>query len=101
MRESRGKAKQYTTINGRTVVVKDAFVYSNKGCFSIFRSKGEVLTFYHRLQDAQPGAVVGRYNLVSRLARASAMVGILHLEASVGNIRRDQDYTSHPPTATP
>jgi hypothetical protein len=31
MRENRGKAKQYTTINGRTVVVKDAFVYSNKG----------------------------------------------------------------------
>jgi len=31
MRESRGKAKQYTTVNGRTVVIKDAFVYSNKG----------------------------------------------------------------------
>ncbi|PBP24502.1 VPS9 domain protein [Diplocarpon rosae] len=31
MRESRGKAKQYTTVNGRTVVVKDAHVYSNKG----------------------------------------------------------------------
>ncbi|KAM3075957.1 hypothetical protein ACMFMG_006531 [Clarireedia jacksonii] len=31
MRENRGKAKQYTTINGRTVVVKDAYVYSNKG----------------------------------------------------------------------
>lgn len=35
MRENRGKAKQYTTINGRTVVVKDAFVYSNKGRASI------------------------------------------------------------------
>ncbi|KAE8452307.1 hypothetical protein EG329_001007 [Mollisiaceae sp. DMI_Dod_QoI] len=31
MRENRGKAKQYTTLNGRTVVVKDAYVYSNKG----------------------------------------------------------------------
>ncbi|KAF8865566.1 hypothetical protein BDZ45DRAFT_612105 [Acephala macrosclerotiorum] len=31
MRETRGKAKQYTTLNGRTVVVKDAYVYSNKG----------------------------------------------------------------------
>lgn len=30
-RESRGKAKQYTTINGRTVIVKDNFVYTNKG----------------------------------------------------------------------
>ncbi|KAI9644621.1 hypothetical protein NHQ30_006643 [Ciborinia camelliae] len=31
IRENRGKAKQYTTVNGRTVVIKDAFVYSNKG----------------------------------------------------------------------
>jgi hypothetical protein len=31
MRENRGKAKQFPTINGRTVVVKDNFVYSNKG----------------------------------------------------------------------
>ncbi|RDW89065.1 hypothetical protein BP6252_01097 [Coleophoma cylindrospora] len=31
MRESRGKAKQYTTVNGKTVVIKDAYVYSNKG----------------------------------------------------------------------
>lgn len=31
VRESKGKAKQYSTVNGRTVVVKDAFVYSNKG----------------------------------------------------------------------
>lgn len=31
MRESRGKAKQYTTVNGKTVVIKDAHVYSNKG----------------------------------------------------------------------
>lgn len=30
-RETRGKAKQFTTANGRTVIVKDAFVYSNKG----------------------------------------------------------------------
>jgi hypothetical protein len=30
-RDNRSKAKQFTTLNGRTVVVKDAFVYSNKG----------------------------------------------------------------------
>lgn len=30
-KESRGKAKQYSTANGRTVIIKDAFVYSNKG----------------------------------------------------------------------
>ncbi|KAL8652967.1 MAG: hypothetical protein Q9226_004048, partial [Calogaya cf. arnoldii] len=31
VRDSRGKAKQYNTINGRTLVIKESFVYSNKG----------------------------------------------------------------------
>lgn len=31
LRELRGKARQYNTLNGRNVVIKDAFVYSNKG----------------------------------------------------------------------
>ena len=31
VRDSRGKAKQFITINGRTIVVKESFVYSNKG----------------------------------------------------------------------
>lgn len=35
VRESKGKAKQYTTINARTVVIKDTFVYSNKGFKSL------------------------------------------------------------------
>lgn len=39
MRENRGKAKQYTTVNGRTVVVKDAYVYSNKGLFNDLKRK--------------------------------------------------------------
>ncbi|TGZ79736.1 hypothetical protein EX30DRAFT_320981 [Ascodesmis nigricans] len=30
-RETRGKPRQFTTFNGRTVVVKDSWVYSNKG----------------------------------------------------------------------
>jgi hypothetical protein len=34
MRENRGKAKQFTTINGRTIVVKDNFIYSNRGGFN-------------------------------------------------------------------
>ena len=34
LRDSRGKAKQFTTVNGRTVVIKDALVYSNKGGLS-------------------------------------------------------------------
>ena len=31
VRDSRGKAKQFNTINGKTLVVKESFVYSNKG----------------------------------------------------------------------
>ncbi|RYP46321.1 hypothetical protein DL768_007457 [Monosporascus sp. mg162] len=31
LREVRGKARQYSTLNGRSVVIKDATVYSNKG----------------------------------------------------------------------
>ncbi|KAI9788321.1 MAG: hypothetical protein M1816_007007 [Peltula sp. TS41687] len=31
IRDSRSKAKQFHTLNGRTVVIKEAFVYSNKG----------------------------------------------------------------------
>lgn len=33
VRDSRGKARQFTTVNGRTVMVKESFVYSNKGIF--------------------------------------------------------------------
>lgn len=31
VRESKGKAKQVTTANGRTVIIKENSVYSNKG----------------------------------------------------------------------
>lgn len=31
VRDIRGKARQFTTINGRIIMVKESFVYSNKG----------------------------------------------------------------------
>jgi hypothetical protein len=31
IRDNRGKAKSYTTVNGRTVIIKENMVYSNKG----------------------------------------------------------------------
>lgn len=31
LREMRGKAKQYNTINGRNIVIKDNVIYTNKG----------------------------------------------------------------------
>ncbi|KAI0399121.1 hypothetical protein F4802DRAFT_603292 [Xylaria palmicola] len=39
LREWRGKAKQYATVNGRSVVIKDAFVYSNKGFKTLAQSQ--------------------------------------------------------------
>lgn len=33
LREMRGKANVYTTINGRSIVIKDNIVYSNKGTY--------------------------------------------------------------------
>ncbi|KAF1835486.1 hypothetical protein BDW02DRAFT_578714 [Decorospora gaudefroyi] len=57
-RETRGKAKQFTTANGRTVIVKDAFVYSNKGFKTL--NQAQLLTdsiFYPDSFDAQPWLV--------------------------------------------
>ena len=31
IRDNRGKAKSYTTVNGRTVIIKENMLYSNKG----------------------------------------------------------------------
>ena len=31
VRDTRGKAKSFTTLNGRTVIIKENMVYSNKG----------------------------------------------------------------------
>ncbi|WYZ42732.1 hypothetical protein EsH8_VI_000431 [Colletotrichum jinshuiense] len=39
LRELRGKAKQYQTINGRTIVIKDNHVYSNKGFKSLAQAQ--------------------------------------------------------------
>ncbi|KAF2401167.1 hypothetical protein EJ06DRAFT_548322 [Trichodelitschia bisporula] len=57
-RDSRSKAKQYATLNGRSVIVKDAFVYSNKG----FKSLNQVqllhdVIYYPNHPDAQPWLV--------------------------------------------
>jgi hypothetical protein len=37
IRDTRGKAKSFTTINGRTVIIKENMVYSNKG--KVLRSR--------------------------------------------------------------
>lgn len=57
-RETRGKAKQFTTANGRTVIVKDAFVYSNKGAteFERYRENGTLTD--GRIQDLEPSSAL-------------------------------------------
>ena len=35
LRDGKGKAKQFTTLNMKTVIIKDNFIYSNKGIFSL------------------------------------------------------------------
>jgi hypothetical protein len=44
IRDNRGKAKSYTTVNGRTVIIKENMVYSNKGTTHGHHSPGQTLT---------------------------------------------------------
>lgn len=53
VRENKNKAKQYSTINGRTVVVKDNFVYSNKGFKTLNQAQLLSDTIYY--PDASDG----------------------------------------------
>jgi ankyrin repeat protein len=50
LREIRGKAKQLSTVNGRSVIIKDSFVYSNKGEWNMLRTPA-----YQSLSNALPG----------------------------------------------
>ncbi|KAI9775849.1 MAG: hypothetical protein M1835_005673 [Candelina submexicana] len=54
VRDTRGKARQFTTVNGRTVVVKDTFVYSNKGFKTLNQAQllNDVI-YYPDILDAQ------------------------------------------------
>lgn len=54
VRENKSKAKQYSTFNGWTVVVKDAFVYSNKGFKTLNQAQLlQDFIYYPDLSDGQ------------------------------------------------
>ena len=58
VRDSRGKAKQFNTVNGRTVIVKESFVYSNKGgrCqaeLGMPQKPSNILSGFRNLNQAQ------------------------------------------------
>ncbi|KAL4879497.1 hypothetical protein BJY04DRAFT_229051 [Aspergillus karnatakaensis] len=58
VRDGRGKAKQVTTANGRTVIIRDNSVYSNKGFKSL--SQAQLLSdalYYAPTNDSQPWLV--------------------------------------------
>ncbi|KAI7395279.1 hypothetical protein KC328_g5787 [Hortaea werneckii] len=63
MRENKARAKQYPTINGRTVVIKDTFAYSNKGFKTLNQAQ--------LLQDAiyYPDAADGQQWLIYYISR--------------------------------
>ncbi|KAI9894361.1 MAG: hypothetical protein M1814_003117 [Vezdaea aestivalis] len=53
MRDNRAKARQYNTMNGRTVVLKDGLVYSNKG-FKIFNQAQLLNDVVYYQDSAEP-----------------------------------------------
>ena len=65
LREVRGKARQYSTLNGRSVVIKDAAIFSNKGapstavaCLALRALSNESRRVApYRLQDLSPGPI--------------------------------------------
>lgn len=86
LREVRGKAKQFSTLNGRSVIVKDAFIYSNKGKF--IREIPDIAN-RRRLQVAGAGANTKRRDVVPRRIRSEAMAAILYFETLDRNMGRD------------
>lgn len=66
LRDVRGKAKQFTTLNGRSIVIKDAFVYSNKGMhiLALLWIPRFLTIIRPRLQIASAGATPQRYQLL-------------------------------------
>lgn len=94
LREARGKARQFNTLNGRSVIVKDSFIYSNKGILLAklypSPSRNTANLNRRRVQVSRAGPDPQRHHLVPRCLRTSTMARILHLEASCWNVGRDQ-----------
>ena len=53
IRDTRGKAKSFTTVNGRTVIIKESMVYSNKGFRSLTQAQIQGDVLYHHGADSQ------------------------------------------------
>lgn len=85
MRDNRGKAKQFTTVNGRIVVVKESFVYSNKGPYP-------ALSVAHPIPDADRFCITG----FKSLNQAQLLTDVLYYPNSLDTPQWLVYYISRP-----
>jgi hypothetical protein len=92
MRDRRLKPTSFTTLSGKSVVIKENHVYSNKGnSIGISEKRPLILD---RIQISHSGANPIGYNMVSRFPGAASMAGILHIKATSWYLRGHKDTTS-------
>ena len=105
LRDVRGKAKQFSTLNGRSVVIKDSVVYSNKGLYK--RALGSLYNDISawrrlltadcgRLQGASSGPDTERLDVVSRCLRATPMAPIFYIPTACWDMGGGQNNPSSP-----
>lgn len=98
VRDNRGKAKQLTTFNGRTVIIKENSVYSNKGGHKRITNFPEFMVstnavFTFRLQIPYSGSASLGCPVLYLVERISAMAHILHF-APIGRVVRSRQNHS-------
>ncbi|KAF2762051.1 hypothetical protein EJ05DRAFT_472981 [Pseudovirgaria hyperparasitica] len=86
-RESRGKAKQYSTCNGRTVIIKDSFVYSNKGFKTLNQAQLLQDVIYYPDTTEAPAWVIYYISkpLVGTYEKTPILPAIYPIEEAKGN----------------
>ncbi|KAL4913590.1 hypothetical protein BDW62DRAFT_192304 [Aspergillus aurantiobrunneus] len=103
VRDGRGKAKQVTTANGRTVIIRDNSVYSNKGFKSL--SQAQLLSdalYYAPTNGSQPWLVyfisrplVGSFE-PAKITSAIVPGSVLKNDASQANAKSGNNVSSPP-----
>jgi hypothetical protein len=99
VRDNRGKAKQVTTFNGRTVIIKENSVYSNKGGHKriirdimgcIVLADGQ---FIFRLQVPYPSPTSLGCTVLYFVKRVQAMAHLLHFAPTGRVVRSRQNHS--------
>ncbi|KAK1150240.1 hypothetical protein N8T08_000142 [Aspergillus melleus] len=103
VRDSRGKAKQVPTANGRTVIIKESSVYSNKGFKSL--TQAQLLSdalYYTPSNDSQPWLIyyisrplIGSFDPGKIIS--AVVPGTLPAKAVMGSGSKSGEPTSSPP----